>query len=317
MPQTIQGEVPKDILTGIAITSLMFAISAYMPIFSFLSLFIPLPILFYRSKLGRKTGGIVPVASAIVMLIMLGGISVGVLFYVKLLLLGFVLGEFIEMDISIEKTVLYACVTVLMTGFVGLLFYNNISGTNIVTLVSEYVTRVIDLMIELLRAMEAPEKNIHTILRIREDIHFFIIRFIPAYIVASTLFEAWISLLIARPVLKSRNLFYPDFGSLNLWKAPEFLVWGVIGCGLMLLFSDPGFKIFGLSGLFVLMMIYFFQGVAIISFYFQKKRFPRVLRFFLYSLVILQPMVIMFLVVGLGFFDMWTDFRKLETQKKE
>lgn len=242
MPQTIQGEVSKDILTGIATTSLIFAISAYMPIFSFLSLFIPLPILFYRSKLGRKTGSIVPVASAIVMLVMFGGISLGILFYVKLLLLGFVLGELIELDISIEKTVGYACATVLLAGCVGLLLYNNISGTNIATLVSEYIAKVIDLMIELLRTMEAPEENIHTISRIREDIHFFIIRFIPAYIIASTLFEAWISLLVARPVLKSRNLFYPDFGSLNLWKAPEFLVWGVIGCGLTLLFSDPFLK---------------------------------------------------------------------------
>jgi uncharacterized protein YybS (DUF2232 family) len=63
------------------------------------------------------------------------------------------------------------------------------------------------------------------------------------------------------------------------------------------------------------MTIYFFQGIAIISFYFEKKRFPRLLRIVLYSLIALQQVVLL-VVVGLGFFDMWLNFRKLGVEKK-
>ena len=100
MPRTIQGDIPKDIVSGIAITSLIFAISVYMPIIGFIcSLFIPLPTLFYRSKLGRTTGAIIPIITIIVMIAVLGGISIDILFFVELLLLGFVLSELIELDL--------------------------------------------------------------------------------------------------------------------------------------------------------------------------------------------------------------------------
>jgi uncharacterized protein YybS (DUF2232 family) len=61
------------------------------------------------------------------------------------------------------------------------------------------------------------------------------------------------------------------------------------------------------------MSVYFFQGIAIVSFYFNKKRFPRVIRIFLYTLIAIQQLVLL-AVIGLGFFDMWFNFRKLGKQ---
>jgi uncharacterized protein YybS (DUF2232 family) len=61
------------------------------------------------------------------------------------------------------------------------------------------------------------------------------------------------------------------------------------------------------------MSVYFFQGIAIVSFYFNKKKFPRMIRIFLYTLVAVQQLVLL-AVIGLGFFDMWFNFRKLAKQ---
>ncbi len=94
-----------------------------------------------------------------------------------------------------------------------------------------------------------------------------------------------------------------------MWKAPEVLVWGVIGCGLALFIPITALKVIGLNGLLILMTVYFFQGIAIVSFYFEKKRFPRVIRFFLYALIALQQLILL-AVIGLGFFDMWVNFRR-------
>jgi uncharacterized protein YybS (DUF2232 family) len=84
----------------------------------------------------------------------------------------------------------------------------------------------------------------------------------------------------------------------------------------MLMIPEHTVKLFGINGLLILMTIYFFQGIAIISFYFEKKRFPRLLRIVLYSLIALQQIVLL-IVVGLGFFDMWLNFRKLGVEKKQ
>ncbi len=312
MPRTMQGDISKDIVSGIAVTGLIFAVSVYMPIIGFFcALFIPLPTLFYRSKLGRTTGAIIPIITIITMVAVLGGISIDTLFFVELLLLGFVLSELIELDLSIEKTILYACGSVILTGIVGLLFYSNMSDKGIYALVAEYVSINLKLTLELYENMGVSQESIHMISNSLENIEYVLIRIIPALIVAAIFFVSWTNLLLAKPIFKSRELFYPSFGSLKLWKAPEFLVWGIIGCGLLLLLPDKTLKIFGLNGLLILITIYFFQGIAIVSFYFEKKRFPRGLRFFLYSLIALQQAILL-VIIGLGFFDMWLNFRKLE-----
>ena len=312
MPQTIQGSILADIVNGIVITSIIFAISVYLPIVGFFcSLLIPLPVLFYRSKLGRKKGAIVPVASVILIIVITGGISIDILFFAELLLLGFILSELIEINLSIEKTILYACSSVLFTGIACLIFYSNISNTDIIGFVSEYIAKNLKLTMDLYENIGMPQESIYMFSKSLENIQYILVRILPALIVASTLFVAWASLLIAKPILNSRALFYPDFGVLNRWKAPESFVWMIIVCGLILLFPDRGVKMLGLNGLIVMMTIYFFQGIAIISFYFEKKRLPRFLRIVLYAVVAMQQ-VILLIVIGLGFFDMWLNFRKLE-----
>jgi len=174
------------------------------------------------------------------------------------------------------------------------------------------VTKNLQLTLLLYEGMGMSEENIQLIANSLEQIQYVLLRIIPALAIASTLFVAWTSLLISRPLLKSRSLYYPDFGPLNLWKPPEHLVWGVIGCGLVLLIPSGSVKLIGLNGLIMLMAVYFFTGIAIVSFYFERKRFPRLLRIFLYSLIALQQFVLI-LVIGLGFFDVWLNFRKIKS----
>lgn len=71
-------------------------------------------------------------------------------------------------------------------------------------------------------------------------------------------------------------------------------------------------KMLGLNGLLILLVVYFLQGIAVVSYYFEKKRFPRALRLFLYTLIAVQQFVLL-LVIGLGIFDMWLNFRKIKT----
>jgi len=311
-----QGDISKDILSGITITTIIFAVSVYMPIIGFISaVFIPLPTLFYRSKLGRKTGAIIPVLTIILMVAALGGIAIDTLFFVELLLLGFILSELFELNLSVEKTMMYACSSVVLIGIVCLLFYSTIFKIGIIALVTEYVAKNLELTLALYENMGVSTETIEMISASLENIQYVLIRIIPAIVIASTFFVAWTCLLLAKPMLLSRELFYPGFGTLNLWKAPETLIWGLIGLGVMLMLPYKPLKIIGLNGMLILMTIYFFQGIAIVSFYFEKKQFPRMLRIFLYGLIALQQVVLL-IIIGLGVFDMWLNFRKLEIKNE-
>jgi len=313
--QAVRKEVLKDIAIGIAITSILFAVSIKSPVLGFFCTFlVPLPTLFYRSKFGRKIGIAVPGFTIIALIIVLGRFSFDVFFFIELLLIGFVLSELIELKLSIEKTFIYACTVVLFSSILFVLFYSNITGIQIGSLVSAYIVKNLELTLELYRNIGMPEENIHMISSSMESFQYVLIRIIPALAIALTLFITWTSLMLAKPLLKTKNLFYPDFGLLNLWKAPEYLVWITISCGILLLIPDKAVRLMGINGILILMTIYFFQGMAIVSFYFEKKQFPRLLRFFLYSLIAIQQ-VFLLIVVILGFFDIWFNFRKLELKK--
>jgi len=316
VPQTATTETIKDISIGIAITSFLFTITVLSPIFDFFYLFIPLPTLYYRTKLGRKYGAIIPAAAVLLLIVMLGGLSITIVFFLEPLLIGFVLGEFFELNLSVERTVAYTCAAVLLIGIVVLYLYSSLSATSIKTLVSENVRKYIELTIELYKGMGIIPADVDKDPDFLKEIHFFFVGILPALVIASTLFYIWATLILAKPILISRNLNYPGFGPLNLWKAPEFLVWIVIGCGLMLLIPETSLKLLGINGLLILMPVYFFQGIAIVAFFFEKKQLPRFLRIVLYSLIAVQ-LFLWPVVIGMGFFDVWLNFRKLKTAKTE
>ena len=301
----------KDIVTGVSITSLIFLISVFIPIIGFVAaLFIPLPILFYRLRLGRINGLVIPIISSLVMVVFIGGISLDILFFAGLLLIGFILGELFELNLSIEKTTLYASGSVVLSGLIGLIISSMLTGEGVFGIVSNYVAKNLELTLVLYQSMGMSQENVQLISQSLDKIQHVLVTIIPALVSTSTLFVAWISILLAKPVLISRSLHYPDFGPLNLWMAPDYLVWVVIGCGLALFLPIPVIKVIGLNGLLILMTVYFFQGIAIVSYYFNKKRFPKILRVFLYTLMALQQLILL-AVIGLGFFDLWINFRRL------
>jgi uncharacterized protein YybS (DUF2232 family) len=303
----------KDIVNGVFITSLIFFISVFIPIIGFVgALFIPLPVLYYRIKLGRTVGAVVPIATGIIQLLVVGGISTDTLFFAELLLIGFLLGELLTLNLSIEKTIVIATAAVLLSGMLSLFGLSILSGKSVSTIVSEYVAKNLELTMALYQSMGMTAENIRLISQALEQIHRALVRIMPALVTASTLFVVWINILLARPLLRSRSLFCPDYGPLNMWKAPETLVWVVIGCALAMFIPAGALKIIGLNGLLILMMVYFFQGIAIVAFYFEKKRFPRFVRLFLYTLIAVQQLVLL-IVIGLGFFDMWVNFRRWGT----
>ena len=313
MPQPNQGNVLRDILSGIAITISIFAFSIYMPLLGFFcALFLPLPVLFYRSKLGRKNGGFVPAVTIIAVAVVTGSLSFETMFFAGLIILGFVLAELIEMNLTVETTIGFATGSVLLIGMLALFFYSIGAHTGIYRLVSEYVFKNLEFSLAMYERMGISDENIRLIATSLKDIQYAIVRIIPGLAVASILFVSWMNLLMARLILIRKNLFFPAYGALNRWRPPEVLVWGVIGSGGLLLTGVKSFKMLGLNGLIILMTIYFFAGIAVVSFFFKKKRFSPMLKFFLYSLIALQQLFLLF-VIGLGLFDTWLNFRKIET----
>jgi uncharacterized protein YybS (DUF2232 family) len=310
------GQTRKDVIVAIAVTTLISMAALHLTVLGpFVGLFVPLPILFYRSKLGRSSGLLILIAVSLIVTSFVGLNSLGTAaFLFELGLVGLILPEVFEMNLSVEKTVGFTAGGVLTMGALILALYTLVSTTSPWALASDYVEKSVKLALAVYREMDAPEEKINMLSQSLDGILYVMLRIIPGIMVVATLFVVWSNLLLARLVLRSKELFCPDFGRLNQWKAPEHLVWVAIASGVLLLFGHPGLKMLGINGLIVMMMVYFFQGIAIVSFYFEKKQFPKILRILLYGLIAIQQLLLL-VVVALGFFDIWIDFRR--TRKVE
>lgn len=285
-----QHPIAKDILAGIIITLLLIlgSITAWL---------VPLPLLFYRIKLGRKNSLIIPAVVILMLTVISKGPSSGVLIFSGWMLLGLLLSECIERGLRIETTLVFSSITVFLSGCFALIFYSNVTHTGIDDLALTQMTGFMNTLQEAGLIEAAPDQLVRMITWM-----------LPGIMAASLLFFAWLNLILAMPLLRRNHLPVPNFGALDLWKAPEPLVWGVIaGFAGLVVPSEPVFLV-SMNLVCVLSPIYFFQGIAIVAFFVKKTNIPIGLRALLYWLVFFQFPVNL-LITGVGFFDMWADFR--------
>jgi uncharacterized protein YybS (DUF2232 family) len=133
---------------------------------------------------------------------------------------------------------------------------------------------------------------------------------LPSLIFLSLAFTVLVNVLLLCRRFPERRAEWLTLPHLRDWKGPEPLVWGLIAAGFVLL--APGLDVLNPLALNVLLVIaacYFAQGLAIIAFFFHKNNVPRFLRGITYVLIVFQQ-IFTLMVVGLGLFDLWGDFRR-------
>jgi uncharacterized protein YybS (DUF2232 family) len=111
--------------------------------------------------------------------------------------------------------------------------------------------------------------------------------------------------------LAGRWVSWPQTRSWQTWQTPPWLIWILIASGFALFLpvqelSIPLRNVFGVT-----LACYFCQGLAIVSYYLQRFGLPRGLRVASYLLIAIQQ-IVAGLVLILGIFDFWGDFRRLE-----
>lgn len=96
------------------------------------------------------------------------------------------------------------------------------------------------------------------------------------------------------------------------WKAPELLVWPTILLGGLMIFDLGVVSDVSLNFFKILLAIYTMQGVCILAFFFDQWKVGPFLRAAFYVLALSLAMPI---VSGMGFFDLWFDFRSRLRQR--
>ena len=301
--------VIKESLIGISLCILIFGVVFAFPLLGvFALLFLPLPVLFYRLKLGRNSGGLIVAVSFFILMLMTKGMAFDVLYFGSLLMTGLFLGECLERHFTIQRTMITTGLAVAGAAFTAFALYTVIQGLTMGGILSDYLGRYFQMTAEIYSEMGIDQNQI-------EQLNSAFIVVLPGMFLISYMATIWMNILIIRSLLLKKGIRLKSIENLNQYRVPHFMVWLVIGVGLTLMVPVDALKIISINCLIVLMLVYFFQGIAVVSFFFQKKKTPLALKIFCYCLIALQ-LYVLIMVIGLGFFDNWINFRKLTTAAK-
>jgi len=303
----------RDTLHGVVAAALISAVAVSIPIIGFFALLLlPQPFIFYRLKLGRKQSVIIMGAALLMLFLIIGQLFADVVFLLGMMGLGVFMGEFIERGCRVEQVVAYACGAIFSAGLILLFVYAAGLEMGVRELAADYIARNLEKTLELYEKIGMSEASIQMLERSKGEITGILLRLSPALTATGLLFAGWINLLVGRRLLRRWQDRGELFEDLNLWRAPEWLVWAVIAGIVLILIPDSVARFFGANALVVLMLVYFFQGIAVVAFYFEKKQVPQPFRWLIYAFIGIQQ-ILLLVVVAIGFCDVWANFRRLQT----
>ncbi|MDT8318286.1 MAG: DUF2232 domain-containing protein [bacterium] len=276
------------------------------------SLFTPLPQMFCYLRLGRWAGLSIPLI--VFALFSLAGTGAGFSYLLQFALPGVLLSETIRRGYSIERAFFISVATVLVFSLGSLAFVASGKGLSSRDMVAGFVEKVLEETIAYNEKALGSKEQVREFKKAAPIVVEMVSSLYYSLAAIALMFTLWLNVVGLSRLARSSGLVPPFGGSLSKWKAPEHLVWGAVAGGVALLSGHELAGRLGINLLLILFVIYFFQGMAIISYMLKKREVSVFLKGAAYILAVWYFSIIIALV---GLFDLWVDFRKLSPAKEE
>jgi len=276
---------------------------------------LPAPLAYARYRYGVRNF-LVSVSACMVLGGLAPGSPVGVASMLAFCVCGYALGGSFAAGERFDRAVFMGALAplVVIAPLAGLYFLA--SGQDPWALLSEALRQGTAQTIELYRRMGMSAESIREIKPALAAFTRAVRDYLPAIAIYLSASVSFISCLLLRRHVRGVS---PAGGAgtaaalredMSRWAAPEHAVWGVIAPGFMMLAPVHVLRQAGGNLLLAFAIVYLFQGLAVVAYFFGKWRFPPVLRAVGFALVLLQP-VLASAMWGVGLFDTWADFRKI------
>jgi uncharacterized protein YybS (DUF2232 family) len=302
-------EVTSKFCLAVAASMFLFLSGISLPPLGVILLpFVAQPILWFGFTFGISTGWAVA-GVALLLFLIFAGEDLAFLYGIFAVMAGMLLSLLGRIR-AIEYLVGSVAAAMLAIG-AGLSLYFYGSWQSMFQDLRAALTHQLDSAVRVQERMGLSQESVELLREQAPQIVEIMLRLLPALLFLTFAFVVLINILyLGRRFPERREQwFMPKL--LREWKSPEPLVWGLIATGFILFL--PGLTELRSVALNILLVIgacYFAQGLAVIAFFFHKNNVPRFLRGLTYVLIIFQQ-IFTLLVVGLGLFDLWGDFRRL------
>ncbi len=308
------GKTPSKMIYLLAL-ALPFVLGASLHLSLVFSTIAALPIAFISLTRGRWFG-IAAALSNTALVMALSSRETGAIFLVSGVVVGLSIAECLRAKRSPEVTAAITVGLILVAVFGLLVGYSWQIGQNPIKKLDAYVG---ELVRETVNQVEQNAKRYGQQKISNQDLEKLLID--PETTRKNIMAELPSTFLIGTLILVVSNLLLIlrlNFGQIRQhlqlprrafrnWHAPEHMVWPTLLAAALMILEVPKLGVIGLNALKVLMSIYALQGLAIVTFFFDRWRIKGPIRAFGY---VMSVLVLLPLLLSLGFFDLWIGFRK-------
>lgn len=314
-----QPQLKEFLLPLFLVLAVFAAVFLFPPLAALLGVLAPVPLIFVYLQRG-KVAGLILMGLVFTVLFILVGPHQALLFAAEYGVMAIILAEAIKFPLRMEQCIFLSALGAMFLSTLLLFVMFAERETSLTDFFQSQILKHFEQSMEALKAMGENEADLNSMQEAVEQTSRMFASAYPAFMLVGSLVTAAVNYFLVRFLwvrFYGHNLFPAEkFSHLAL---PDFLVWILILSSGSLFFLDTPVGAAGLNLFLVVMLVYFFQGLAVTVHILEAKKVPVFLWVLAFVLIFMQPMLIG-LVIGLGVFDIWIDFRKIrkiETENSE
>lgn len=297
---------------GIGVTLLcLLGISWIGPSGTFLNLLTPLAAAYLSMRFGLRSGVVVVAVTSALLLQLTTTYTL--VAYLGIFGIGsLLLPLFLRQKVSWDRAVLYATIGSAAVTAAMIIFTVIANGISIQVLIEQMIQAEVNQAMQIYRDAGFSGTQLQSMQEVVDGLAKFISQsFYGLYLASLLAIQALCLLLLQR--LKG-NWYQISGAPFACWRLPSGLIWILIMAGFCFLLPVETISLLGRNLLVVLLPLYFFQGMAIVNNFLQKKPYPPLVKGLIYLLLlILNPLPI--IITCAGVFDLWVDFRRPRQKK--
>lgn len=306
-----QLQLKEILLPVILVLAIFLAVLVFPPFGMVVGVLSPVPLIVISLRKGKQAGLICTGLVLLVILVVMG-MRQAMFFLAEYAVMAMIMAETLRLQLPFEKNIFFSALGTAALSGILLWFVFAGNEVSLTEFLQQQIKTQIEQSVDSLKGMGKDMGDLDEDF-IDETSRSFAASY-PGIIVISSLFGAWVNYSVVRAIMLR---FYGKAvlfnGKFSTWMLPDQFIWIFILSAASLFLSEGAVSALGLNLFVIAVVIYCLQGMAVAVHFLEKKSVPFFLWVLAFVLIFTQPLLIGVLV-GLGLFEMWADFRKLRVK---
>lgn len=316
LKQASGGQKAAAVLLGIIGSGLLFSASLTVPLIGFASAFIaPAPLGLTRIRAGRTAAVFTTLLTMLLLAVLLSP-PIGAWYLVQCGLIGLLVPEFSLRGMRPFRSILWSTAAVVTLAAILITVLSITSAVDPQLFVQKEINSGITQAAKLYEQQAGlSPQDLEVLKQGMQNVGELMLRLYPALAIINLGLVSTITLLLFSR-LALRHGVAVSLIPFKAYRTPEPLIWLLIAAGFAMLAPTPLVTTPAQNVLLVLAVLYFMQGLAVLLTFCERSSFAGTLKVLLAVALLTQP-YLAGVVVIIGIFDLWGDFRTPRIKQEE